>query len=252
MLNHLMDMKHPVSKSSANNIYDALANQSIKPDKSFDSFAPRLRLMYKTCTQSGIAYGRGYLVRCFIKGLDSNFDYSRELLSQGVLRWFNQTMNEVLISINNAKLNKETDCSWIKDTASANVTGKQGAKRPAMQPTKTITPSPQTPTMDPSIPSYLYKTSELSQKEVKHLIERYLCPFCRRNSHPLYTCYALKNTYNISLKTGPTPSTIAPSSEATISTQHTGTANANRVTNSLPMSPEIYTISLQFQDLLIF
>ena len=102
-------------------------------------------------------------------------------------------MSEVLISVNNVKLDKEADGLWLTTNASANATGKQGAKRPAI-PATTL-PSTK---MDPSIPNYLYKTSELSQKEVKQLIERYLCPLCRRNSHPLHNCYALKSTYIIS------------------------------------------------------
>ena len=104
-------MKHPVSKSSANNIYNVLAHQTIKQDETFDSFATRLRLMYKTCTRSGILYDEGYLVCCFIRGLDSIFDYSRKLLSQGVLSWFDQPINEVLLAVNNVKLNKEADGS---------------------------------------------------------------------------------------------------------------------------------------------
>ena len=139
MLNHLMEMKHPVSKSSANNIYNSLSNQTIKPDESFDSFATRLRLMYKTCTRSGISYDEDYLVRCFIKGLDCNFDYSRELLSQGVLDWFDKPITQVLIAVTNVKLNKEADGSWITTTATANATGKQGAKRPTLPPNSPAT-----------------------------------------------------------------------------------------------------------------
>ncbi len=56
MIHHLMDMKHPVSKSSPSTIYNALTNQSINADETFDAFAKRLRLMYKTCTRSGIPY----------------------------------------------------------------------------------------------------------------------------------------------------------------------------------------------------
>ena len=141
-------------------------------------------------------------------------------------------MSEVLISVNKVKLNKEADGLWLTTTASANATGKQGAKRPT---TSTSTTSPPATTIDPSITIYLYKTSELSQKEVKQLIKRSLCPLCRRNSHPLNNCYALKSTYNISLKSSPSTSTIPSTSDVPKSTQPTSTANTKRVTN-LPMS----------------
>ena len=165
-----MDMKHPVFKSSANSIYNTLAHQVIKPDETFDSFATRLRLMYKICIRSGILYDEGYLVRCFIWGLDSNFDYCCKLLSQGVLPWFDQTIIEVLVAVNNVKLNKEADGSWIKDAASVNATGKQGAKCHPTVPNTNTTTTTLPPTYDPSLPSYLYKTSKLSQKEVKLLL----------------------------------------------------------------------------------
>lgn len=198
MLHHLMDMKHPVSHSSASTLYNALLNQTKEPEESFDAFAKRLRLMYKTCTRSGIPYDEGFLIRCFAQGLDKNFDYSRELLDQGVLPWYNQTLNEVLVLINDIKLNKQSTGTWIKSSARANATGKQGAKRPSTA----VTPDPAANviTKDPNIPDYLYKPSELSQKEVKQLLERYSCPLCRKNTHPLHTCYLRKNVYNVSLK----------------------------------------------------
>ena len=42
---------------------------------------------------------------------------SHALLSQGFLCWFDQSMSEVLVSVNNIKLNKEADRSWIKNDA---------------------------------------------------------------------------------------------------------------------------------------
>ena len=131
-------------------------------------------------------------------------------------------MNEVLISVNNVKLNKEANWWWIKDAATAKATGKQGAKHPPLLPNTTTT--------------YLYKTSELSQGEVKQLIERYSCPLCCRNSYLLHDCNALKSTYNISLKGGPTPSTTTSSSEPTVTPHPTSNARANRVTDIFPMS----------------
>lgn len=42
MLNHLIDLKHPISKSLASTMYNALNTQCIKPDESFDASAKRL------------------------------------------------------------------------------------------------------------------------------------------------------------------------------------------------------------------
>ena len=141
-------------------------------------------------------------------------------------------MNEVLIAVNNVKLNKEADGSWIKDAASVNATGKQGAKYPSLLPNTGTTSTSQTK-IDLSLPSYLYKTSEFSQKEVKLLLERYLCPLCCQNSHPLHNCYALKSTHNISLKSATSSTTLT--SEPNVNQNTTSTA-ANRVTDTLPLS----------------
>lgn len=108
MLHHLMDMKHPISKSPPSTIYNALINQSIGPEETFNAFEKCLRLMYKTCTRSGIQYDEGFLILCFIQVLDSNFDYSQELLDQGVLTWYEFSLNEVLILVNDIKLNKQS------------------------------------------------------------------------------------------------------------------------------------------------
>ena len=142
-------------------------------------------------------------------------------------------MNEVLIAVNNVKLNKEADGSWIQDAASVNATGKQGAKRPP-QPQQNS--SSNTTTVDPSLPSYLYKTSELSQKEVKLLLKRFSCPLCCRNSHPMHNCYALKAAYNISLKSTTTTPSVTPASATNVPPNPPNTASANRVTDTLPIS----------------
>ena len=65
---------------------------------------------------------------------------------------------------------------------------------------------------------------------MKQLLERYSCPLCRKNTHPLHTCYLLKNVYNVSLKQqGPNDNPSATPPPA---------ANANRVNVTLP-----YTIT---------
>ena len=230
MLHHLMDMKHPISKSSASTIYNALSHQTIAPTESFESFAKRLRLMYKTCTRSGIPYDEGFLIRCFIRGLDCNFDNSRDLLDQHVLNWYDLTLNEVLRIVNNIKITKESNGSWVTTTGHANATGKQGAKRPS--PSSNTTSDASQLTVDPSIPTYLYKPSDLTQKEVKQLLERYACPLCRKNTHPLHTCYLLKSTYSITLKSQATGSSNSRSNEHSSSQPPA----ANRAASELPIS----------------
>ena len=56
MLQHLIDMKHLISKLLALTIYDAMIYQTIVPDNLFDTFTKRLCLIYKTCMQSDIPY----------------------------------------------------------------------------------------------------------------------------------------------------------------------------------------------------
>ena len=106
MLHHLIDLKHPISKTSASTLYNSLSSQSMKPEESFDEFAKRLRLMYKTCTRSGIPYDEGFLIRCFMQGLDENYDHTREMIDLGVLKWYELTLNEVVVYVTDIKINK--------------------------------------------------------------------------------------------------------------------------------------------------
>ena len=143
--------------------------------------------MYKTCTRSGIPYNEGFLIQCFMQGLDANFEHTREMIDLGVLKWYELTLNEVLVFVNDIKLNKQSHGTWINAQSSANATsGKQGAKRPS-EPTDSAT----TIQVQPDIPAYLYKPSELAFREVKMLLERYACPLCRKNNHAFHTCHAL-------------------------------------------------------------
>ena len=58
------------------------------------------------------------------------------MLNCNVLKWYDLTLNEVLVLANDTKLNKMATGTWTTDVASANVsTGKQGAKRPTSVPT---------------------------------------------------------------------------------------------------------------------
>ena len=157
------------------------------------------------------------------------------MIDCGVLNWYEKTLNDVLVLVNDIKLNKTSNGTWVTAAASANAsTGKQGAKRPP-------TPTPDNTSNPPSTntePLYLTKPADLSFKEVRMLLERYSCPLCRRNSHPLYNCHALTRTYNISLKnassndsntsfTPPPAPTTAPS------------VTANRVTTSVSLIQDI-------------
>ena len=239
MLTHLMDIKHPVSLSSATTTYHALGNQHIRPDESFDSFAKHLRLMYETCTRSGIPYDEGFLIHCFINGLDSNFDQTRELLDCVVLQWYELTLHDVLIQVTDIKLNKISTGTWITDNANANATGKQGAKRPTSP--KQTAPS-NTITVDPDLPSYLYKPSELTFKEVWQLLVQCFCPLCCRNTHPLHKCNAVKNTYNVTLQS--TNHQTHPSQQQSRSPTPVPSVTANQVSSTLPLTlvnePERY------------
>lgn len=129
-------------------INNAMHSQRIKPDESSNTFAKRLCLMYKTCTRSGIPYDEGFLIRCFMQGLDSNFNYTWEMIDVGVLNYNELTLNEVLVHINDIKLNKTSNGTWITNAANANAVGKQGAKRPS---TPTDSSADATATNTPSL-----------------------------------------------------------------------------------------------------
>ena len=244
MLNHLMDLKHPVSTSSAATIYNSLHTQKIAKDDSFDAFAKRLRLTYKTCTRSGIPYNEGFLIRCFINRLNSNFAHTQEMLDCNVLKWYDLTLNEVIVLANETKLNKIATGTWTTDVASANVsTGKQGAKRP------TSVPSDQSPSvvMDPEVPAYLYKPSKLTFKEVRSLLERYACPICRKNNHAFHTCHAVKTTYNISLICGNNNNSSRPS-DTTTSSNNTSTTSTPVAANRVSTSVQVVTDNAERYD----
>ena len=203
--------------------------------------------MYKTCTRSGIPYDEGFLVRCFMHGLDSNFDYTREMIDVGVLKYYELSLNEVLVRVNDIKLNKTSNGTWVTTSANANATsGQQGARRPSPTPDSTqLESSNENSTSSPTsnIPSYLTKPSELSFREVKMLLERYSCPLCRRNTHAMHDCFALKTAYNISLKTQSSNSNDNGSAQSNPSVAHPPPVAANRVSASvtvLPDEPERY------------
>ena len=191
--------------------------------------------MYNTCTRSGIHYDNGFLIRCFIQGLDVNFDHTCKIIDLGVLKWYEKILKKVLVLVNDIKINKTSHGTLITNDATANVTsGKQGAKRPS--DTKVANSIP----IQADIPQYLYKLSELSFKEVGILLESYACPLYQKNNHAFHTCHALSRTYGISLKpqsssdSPPNPNTDTPQT-----TTHQASAAANRVTTSVNILPDV-------------
>ena len=66
-----------------------------------------------------------------MQGLESNFEHTREMIDLGVVKWYDLILNEVLVPVNNIKINKTSHGIWITNGPSANATsGKQGAKCP--------------------------------------------------------------------------------------------------------------------------
>ena len=111
----------------------------IAKDESFQSFAKRLRTTYRACITAGYPEDESYLVRCFVRGLDSNYNNVRDLLDTNALDWFDKSLNQVIQLVTDIKLNKKTTGSWITVTGSGNATGKQGAARPATLPSNNPT-----------------------------------------------------------------------------------------------------------------
>ena len=130
LVHHRISMKHPTSQASASAIYNTMYSMIIRKHKTFDAFVKRIRTHYRTCTRSSFPYREGHLVRCFINGLDSNFDNSRTLLQNGALHWFTLILNEVIQEVMEIKLNCQSSGAWTTDDGAANMAGKQGTKRP--------------------------------------------------------------------------------------------------------------------------
>ena len=157
---------------------------------------------------------------------------SRNLLDSGASNWYEQKLNTVIQAATDIKLYRETMetmGSWKLITTSANQVGKQGAK---CSPTNTSINNNQLPTIDPSIPAYLYKPNDLTYAKVNLLLKWDLCPLCRINNHPLNECGTIGNTYNISLKADKT------NAQPPVQNSNTDTPTANQVTNLQNEPPE--------------
>jgi hypothetical protein len=135
MFHHPKEMKYPTSDATINSILNSLYDTKINPKESLEMFAKRLRSNCAICTNHGIPHDEKYLVRCFIRGLDTNFDYTRNLLSNNAISWYNKDLNAIVQLAKNMKLTRETTGDWITVTSSAKpAAGKQGSKRPDAVP----------------------------------------------------------------------------------------------------------------------
>ena len=85
MFHHLHRAKYPISASTASNTLNAMFTTKILQKESLEAYSKRLRNMYCVCTENGTTYQEDFLVRCFIQGLDSYYDATRELLKNGSL-----------------------------------------------------------------------------------------------------------------------------------------------------------------------
>jgi hypothetical protein len=222
MYHHLMEMKYPTSSSNADAAYNAMYNFKIKTNETIAAFGARLRTTYKQCIKNGLPTDDRYLVRCFIRGLDSNFDETRKQLSTGALNWHDLPFKVVLLKAQAVQMNLIASNQWSEDSGTANVAGKQGAARP--DPNNTKPKQDNSNGTDPAhIPNYLKKTSHLHFKEVEKLFKRYACPLCRHNNHAFHECPVLNNTYCVTFKSPPT-------TQPQRSTNQRPTGSAGRVT----------------------
>ena len=92
-------------------------------------------------------------------------------------------------------MNKMSTDTWLATLATTNAVGQQEVKRPDSQSHQVDTFP-----INPELPGYLYKISDLSCFEVGKLLKRFPCPLYRKNNHPFHLCNALKSTYSIKLK----------------------------------------------------
>ena len=196
MYYHLRQMKNPISQAYISTLFQSIFHTKIKKNESFDSFGKQRRIIFRSCKEAGFPEDKAYLICCYIRSLDSNYDNIRELLDTNALDWFNKTLDEVIQLTTDIKLNKTTTGSQVSVTGTGNAVGKQGAVRPSSTNTSFIT----TTTQAPNTKDFLTKPSDLTGTEVAALIGMYSCPLCRKNSHPVWRCYYLRNTNDIKLK----------------------------------------------------
>ncbi len=228
MLHTLQSNAYPKSRSAANAIMSNLHTIKIQPQETFEQFGKRLRTLYTTCLQNGYQNDPMFLPRCFINGLDSNFDMTREMIQHGSLDWSHYTLTECIHQANMIKLNLLTANKWKEHKASAAPAGKQGALRP-QQSQATITSTP-----DPDIPTYCLKEN-LSPHDVERVMKRYNCFLCRRQNHSFHDCGIAKRFYKIT-PVSDVASTPRPTRNNNTNTSSRPTPNPAANLASLPVT----------------
>ena len=108
MYYHLRQMKNPISQAYISTLFQSIFHTKIKKNESFDSFGKQRRIIFRSCKEAGFPEDKAYLICCYIRSLDSNYDNIRELLDTNALDWFNKTLDEVIQLTTDIKLNKTT------------------------------------------------------------------------------------------------------------------------------------------------
>jgi hypothetical protein len=222
MFHHLRKMKYPSTEATTTSLMNVMYETKIQPKESLEQFAHRLRSQYITCTANGISLDERYLVRCFIRGLDTNYDYTRDLLLNDALSWYSNDLNDVVQLAKDVKLTRESSREWITVKGFVKIIGKQGPKCPENNDTSFVTTDNDSmPTED----SYLWKKSNLNYREVHKILQKFSFVLCRRNGHPLHKCRHILNVYNITFKSDtPAPAPAPTSAQQSNLQQSTGSA----------------------------
>ena len=254
MFHHLFHAKYPLSSSTASSVKLAMSSTKILQKETMETFAKRLRSMYNVVTANGYPHDEDFLVRCFIDGLDSNFDATRQLLITGALDWYSHDLITVTQKAWTIQLNLQAVGTWFIDTSLAKSVGQQGARRPTtVQPVGPSTPSTSqdTPSSQPSatttLPAFLMKGSGLSNRESEQCIRKFSCFLCRRNDHPFDRCSVASKFYEVTVKS------TTPATSTTNNSSHNGgsqrTPQAHGQTRAVTKSQQQDTASsLPFTD----
>lgn len=96
----------------------------ISHKETFEQFGKRLCTLYTTCLQNGYHNEPQFLPHCFLNGLDTNFDTTRDMIQHGSLDWSHYTLDQCIQADNMIKLNVVTANKWIDVKATASQAGK--------------------------------------------------------------------------------------------------------------------------------
>lgn len=191
-------MKYPTTKDTAQLVREIMAKAKMTSTETFDSFAKRLRSMYRRVTAAGEPYDESFLVRCFLLGLDDNFEPTRIVNTNGSLRWEDHDLDSCVQTAFGMKLKLQSQNGWKTITTSAKGNAEAGQHGPSRPTDTSVTDNKK----QPRTPYNHHWTGkkELSAKEVSILLGRHSCICCRSNNHELTTCPVLTKTYNVSYK----------------------------------------------------